>query len=212
MPVWRVVASGPSYGNEVWANVFHINPGGTFNHAEVLDAFESFYSQPAPTGGMSILAPLPGVVGTTIGVALTQLSLQELVTPAPPDIRVVSHNGGVGGAGGLPVAVSEVSSWRTSLAGRRHRGRTYIPAVHSSHLVSGPGNYPSLDPLVHAGWAVQCTHLLQSLLTANAVHPTYSRVESAPHAVTGGYIDSGFDTQRRRGNKAATTRTTFTGP
>lgn len=120
MTVWRVVAAGELYGIERWANVFHINPAGAFNHAEVLDAFENAYSQAATGGGIAWLTPCKGTstTGDIPGVHMSSLTLQRVVDPTVPEIRTVDHQGGQNTTGGLPTELSVVISWKTALAGK----------------------------------------------------------------------------------------------
>lgn len=41
------------------------------------------------------------------------------------------------GTGMLPAQVAAIISWRTGLAGRSHRGRTYLPPANESSIASG---------------------------------------------------------------------------
>lgn len=211
MAVWRVVCSGKLYGTEDWANVFHVNPAGAFNHAEVLDAFENLYTQDASGGGMAWLKPCKGqaVAGEAIGVTLTQMSLQSVLTPAPPEIRTMNHLGGQNTAGGMPLEVSLVVSWKTALAGRSYRGRTFLPPFHENQNDDSGGTLPHPATATVNGLAINAEKLLSDLVTANAVLCVYSRTLAAANTITGGYIDYEWDTQRRRSGGGSGTRVLF---
>lgn len=212
MAVWRVVCSGLLYTAETWANVFHINPPGSFNHAEVLDAFESVYSQDASGGGNGWLKPCKGIaaVGQPAGVSLTSLSLQAVVAPAPPEIRNVSHDGGQNTEGGLPVDVTLCVSWSTAFAGRSFRGRTYLPPWHENKNTDAGGTFPVPDGATVTAVAVNAEKLITDLQAASAPLCIYSRTLGQPNNVTGGYIDHSWDTQRRRGKDLPPVRTLIT--
>lgn len=210
MAIWRVVASGPIYGTERWANVFHVNPAGAFSHAAVLDAFEAAYATPAAGGGLNWLQPCPGEVASGVfGVKLTQLTLQAVADPGIAEVRAMNHDGGQNLAGGLPLECSLVISWRTAKAGRSFRGRTYLPPYHENVNSDAGGTVPHPQPTTVDGLAINCTKLINDLLAANAVLCVYSRKLTQGNTIVGGYIDSGWDTQRRRSVSTATTRVLF---
>lgn len=214
MAVWRVVCSGTLYAVEKWANVFHINPAGTFNHAEVLDAFESVYSQDASGGGSGWLKPCKGIAiaGETPGVHMDKLSLQRVIDPGIPEERLVSHDGGQNTAGGLPLQMSLVVSWRTALAGRSFRGRTYLPPWHENKNDDAGNTLPHPDLATVQAVRVNAEKLLADLLAADAVLVVYSSKLAQANTITGGYIDHSWDVQRRRADSIPAGRTVITGP
>lgn len=211
MPVWRVVCSGDLYGQEAWANVFHVNPGGAFDEEEVFDAFENFYDTAAAGGGMRALNPCPGEVSTgNFGVRLTQLTMQAVEDPAIPFVRTLIAAGGQNTAGGLPLDVSVIISWRTALAGKSFRGRTYLPPFHTNQVTDAGGGVPRLTAATRVALAVQAEALITALVAANAVLCVYSRKPGVgATTIVGGYIDDSFDTQRRRGRSITTSRSLF---
>lgn len=210
MAVWRVVCSGSLYGTERWANVFHINPAGTFDAEAVFDAFEAVYIDDAAGGGMNWLNPCPGEVATGIfGVQFSLITLQAVESPAIPLQRVVSGAGGQNTAGGLPLDTSIIVSWRTAFAGRSFRGRTYLPPFHENQCEDTLGTFPHLAPGTQTGLAVNAEALLTQLTAADAGLCVYSRTNGNANTIVGGYIDNNFDTQRRRGITVAPTRVVF---
>jgi hypothetical protein len=207
--VYRITCSGFLYGSETWANVFHVDVTGSPTDAAVLDAFENVYSVNHTGGGLAWLDPCRGNAGGIVGVQLTALSLQALVTPAPPVIRNVAHNGGQNTAGGLPVDTSIVVSWRTGLAGRSYRGRTYLPPWHETKNDDSTGTFPVPDSTTVTGITVNAAGLISELAGISAPLVVYSRTLSSAHTITGGFVDLSWDTQRRRGKSLPDVKVLF---
>lgn len=206
MAIWRLTASGSIYGMEKWANVFHCDIAGAPNEVGIFTALGAFYTG-SPNG---VLLHCPGDVASgTVGVKLTQFSLQAVDSPAPPIVTLRNDQGGQNTAGGLPVDVSMVISWRTNLAGRSYRGRTYCPPFHENKNDDGPGLMPSPSVSTINSVKNACSKLLTDMGTAGAPLVVYSRKLRAGRPIIGGYIDNAWDTQRRRSNAQPTTRTTF---
>jgi hypothetical protein len=207
MAVYKVIASGALYGVEKWANVFHIDVAGTPDSNQIFDDFGYFYS-----GGASpILFHCPGTVATgTVGVKLTQLSLQAVVNPGVPILRQLTSQGQQNSSPGLPTDVSLVISWTTARAGRSYRGRTYLPPFHSNRNTDGAG----LMPQPTSTCVTQVTQQAEQLLTDLGSHSSPMVVWSPTHSfhtpVAGGYVDNEWDTQRRRSKQQPKTRLSFT--
>jgi hypothetical protein len=213
MAVWRVTVSGSLYTDEQWANVFHVDKGGGASDSDIMDAFEALYSTNHTGGGLSLLFPCTGnAFGGVIGVQMRRITMQAVVSPGVPIERLVSHNGGQSTPGGLPVEVSLVISWRTALAGRSFRGRTYMPPWHENKNDDTGGTFPSPDSATITGQLVNIEGFLGDLVAADAPLVVYSRKLGEAHTVTGGFIDHAWDTQRRRGAGQTTSRSTFTTP
>lgn len=207
--VYRVVASGQLYGVETWNNVFHVDATASVDHNDVLDAFEDVYNVAHTGGGTSWLNPCRGTAGGVTGVSLLLLSIQAVVTPAPPLIRTMNHTGGQNTAGGLPVDVAEVVSWRTALAGRSFRGRTYLPPWHENQNDDSTGTFPIPTAATVAAVAVNAAGLITELAGISAPLAVYSRKLSSAQHVLGGFIDNNWDTQRRRSKSQPTVRVSF---
>jgi hypothetical protein len=208
--VWRVVVSGSLYSVESWANVYHIDPIGSFSHSDVMDAFEDAYANAASGGGMGFITPCPGTVATgLVGVHMSAISLQAVSSPGIPEVRGVSHNGGQNTAGGLPVDTCLVISWRTLRAGRSYRGRTYLPPFHENQNDDSGGTFPVPLLATVTALTVNANKLVDDLVAADAPLVVYSRKLAAAEAIQGGYIDTSWDTQRRRGAGVVSTRVLF---
>jgi hypothetical protein len=213
MAIWRVTVAGNYYNNnEQWNNVFHIDSSGTPGTA-TLDAFENAYNVAATGGGMSFLNPCPGTVATGVtGVKMDRIMMQAVVAPAPPIVRSVSHQGGQNTAGGLPLDVTPCLSWTTARAGRSYRGRTYLPVWHENQNDDTGGVPPQPLGTSITGVLINAKKLVNDLVAASTPLVIYSRVLAAGQAVTGGYMDTNWDTQRRRSKSQSTVRATFTIP
>lgn len=210
MAVWRAVCSGSIYGSERWANVFHVNPAGVFNHGDVMDAFEAAYATAASGGGIAWVTPCPGEVSSGFfGVIFNQITLQAVTDPGIAEVRTVNHPGGQNTPGGLPIDVSLVVSWRTTKAGRSFRGRTYLPPYHENVNEDTGATVPHPAVATITGLAVNAGKLIDDLVVANAPLVVYSRKLTQANSIVGGYIDTGWDTQRRRGKSYGTARELF---
>jgi hypothetical protein len=204
MAIYRVTASGQLYGIEKWANVFHVSVIGTLNEASVFTCFETFYGN-ATTG---ILFLCTGQIsGNPPGVNLTQLAIQPVVNPTPPITKTVSYIGGQNVQGGLPVDVSLCISWRTTLAGRSYRGRTYLPPFHSNRGTDGVSVMPAPTTATVTFVKTAAAKLINDCVTASCPLYVYSRKLHDGTAITNGYVDNAWDTQRRRSKSQPTTRT-----
>jgi len=212
MAIWRITVNGELYGVEKWANVYHVDGSPGAPPTGVLDAFENAYNVAAAGGGMSFLNPCAGTVATgLVGVHMSSITAQAVVTPAPPILRSVDHKGGQNTAGGLPVDVALCITWKTPLAGRSYRGRTYLPPWHSNQLLDTAG-MPEPVPASRAAVVVNAKKLVTDLDGLAWPLVVYSRSLGSAQLVTAGHIDSNWDTQRRRSNKQPTVRSQFTTP
>lgn len=204
MAIYRVTASGTLYGVEKWANVFHVSAIGDINDNALFKPFEDFYGH-ASTGILFLCTGATG--GSTNGVVMNQLSWQAVSNPAPPVTKVENYIGLQNTAGGLPVDVSLVISWRTTRAGRSYRGRTYLPPMHSNRSSDTGGVMPAPTAATMTFVKVAAAKLINDLVLASYPLYVYSRKLHDGTAVTNGYIDNAWDTQRRRSKSQPTTRT-----
>lgn len=211
MAIWRVTVAGELYGVERWANVFHVDKGPAVDPGDVTAIFEDWYGTPGAGGGLLKYSTGNGFSGP-IAVHASQISMQAVVTPAPPFIDAVDINGGQNTDGGLPVDCSVVISWRTALAGRSYRGRTYLPPWNENtnsdvgFVMPRPSTAAITDVIDGIEWA------LEELVTVGAPLVVYSRKLGSAQTVTGGYIDDAWDTQRGRSKSQPTSRFQFTTP
>jgi hypothetical protein len=151
MGVWRVAVdlTGPSLPNG-GVNIWHIRTGQevgdvTYEQAigDAMDALHDFYEA----------AKVTYAAGTSIN---WDGQAQEIDTDAP---RVVSGQTpwGVSGTGdmGMPAANAMIVQWRSALATRRGRGRTFIgPVKQSAGEANGTPEEPSRTSLLAAAQAL----------------------------------------------------------
>lgn len=211
MTLYRAVVSGELYGTEKWANVFHLQLFGAPDFSGLGAAFVKFYV--SGSAQHNVLHHCAGsVAGPTIGVHLSQFSLQAVTSPGIPLVAALDSKGEQNALGGMPVDTCIVVSWRTALAGRSFRGRTYLPPFHSIFMKDGAGLMPSLDPVAQNNLAAASATLLADLRALDSPLVVYSRKSGNSTEVTGGYIDNEWDTQRRRSKSQPKTRVVFSGP
>jgi hypothetical protein len=212
MPNWRVTISGELYTAERWVNTWCVT-GSAITEASVVTAFDNAYAVDAAGGGYGFLRPCCGNAfgGGVIGVHMSDIAIQLIQSPPPVATHhAVSHNGGQNTPGGLPVDVSPVLSLQTAFAGRSFRGRVYLPPWHENQNIDTGGIFPQPDPTAMAGIAINAKKLADDLVAAGTPLAVYSRKLATANTVTTGYIDSNWDTQRRRSNRQPTSRVTFT--
>lgn len=128
-----------------------------------------------------------------------------------PDIVVASDGPGVVASDLLPGQVSGIGSWRTDLAGRKYRGRVYIPFPAESH-----------NDVTGIPTAAYVT-LLDTLLTALSVTRTvggggntadlrcvlFHRSTNTSDQIVAQVARPRWATQKRRGNYGRTNPTPF---
>ena len=150
------------------------------------------------------------VTGHLIGqmapnVTVTNINLRDLTTAGGAILDVPMTSGNVGTASGSPLsnAMALVASWRTGLAGRSFRGRTYVPGVTSVQLAAGSDNLVStgtttaLVGVMNALVSQLATAGYELVITSfrNAGAPRTTAVSTVPNAII---VNQKLDNQRRR--------------
>lgn len=151
MTVWRVPVeiswNGPgSPGVNVWHVRCNSGLGADATELQAaVDSIHTFYEQLGGDGAVAnpILAP-----GATLRLGtVLEVSSESQGSPTWVDIP------GVAGATAAPPALQVCISWRTSLAARRGRGRTFLGPL-SGELVASDGT-PSPALMQEANYAAQ---------------------------------------------------------
>lgn len=122
------------------------------------------------------------------------------VYPFVTDVRNAGL--GTGGLGIAPPQVAGLISWRTPLAGRKNRGRSYLPYVADADM--DPDGTPAA---VYLTKLETFANLMLPPLTVGTPPDTSTikfSIANSPHAfqpvgVSDWRIENGFATQRRRG-------------
>jgi hypothetical protein len=192
---------------DVTINTFHFNVGtvGTAAYNSINTNLSRFYSVAGTTSGAAVDDFLSAVIAGTYNLDL------YLMTDPEPRSPVATYSGtltpGTGKA--LPSEVALVASFQgTPTSGQiqaRRRGRVYIGPLDADAADSA-GTRPAqqlIDTLT------EVSERLMTECTASAIPwIVYSPTGSLFTAVTNGWVDNSFDTQRRRG-EAATARYTW---
>lgn len=127
-----------------------------------------------------------------------------------PEIRTLTITTGVGT--GLPNEVAAVISYRSGegsssggTSNPRRRGRLFIGPLEATALATG-----TTDSVLNATFQAALVSAAEDVLGTSqpVTWQQYSRASDVFNAVTGGFVDNAWDTQRRRG-AAATNRTVW---
>lgn len=124
-------------------------------------------------------------------------------TSAPVDCVVSGFTGVSMGDSGAPVpaAVSGLITWKTGLAGRSFRGRTYLAGVSNNYVQADGSQWqPSFVPTLQAA-AQAFNDLLVGATTVTGLD-VYSEKNNTKAPVTAVLFRPYFGTQRRRAEQA----------
>lgn len=145
---------------------------------------------------------------STNGLELTSYNKADSTPRAP--VLTNFYNLAPTGTTALPPEVSLCLSFQAAKASglpqARRRGRIYLPYMDEANNDSS--GRPS-TAMVNGIVAAATTLLAASDAATGWGWAVYSTVTGTPAAITDGWVDNEWDTQRRRG-RPATTRTTFT--
>ena len=167
IPVTVTQAALPSPAMNIW----HCRAAG--NEAAVLNALEAFYSD------ISELYATGAVI--TFGDNMIR-DPYGTPTYAPTDLRTVSAGGGSGDADPAPVLLSACVSWRTAVATRSGRGRSFLGPVSRRWLQN--------DGTIHSALLSMVTNAANDLVdaslgTADWAVGVYSGKDSMIRDITG---------------------------
>jgi hypothetical protein len=183
-------------------------PGGfsEANRNEVSTRLISFFNDDPPGGNAGNVATH---IGGQVNRAGCKIKMYDLgVAPGDREPEEVSWTlGAKSGSAGvdLPTEVALCASFYATINRPRRRGRVYVGPFHAGSVQAEggdgrPSNALRLNLLEAAAWLA-----LESGTCQLAV---LSRADGVARAVTHGWVDNAFDTQRRRGLKS-TLRTEF---
>jgi len=134
--------------------------------------------------------------GMNSSISLVQIQVR-LLDPSNP--LAVDYTTGLpvsGAIAGTPEAanVTNTLSWRTGLAGRKYRGRTYVPAIDESQATAGDTTTGATGTL----FSIIASHFL-TILTSGTQFPSIFHLATNTFTQIVGYvIESVLDSQRRR--------------
>lgn len=128
-------------------------------------------------------------------VALTQVQIR-LYDPANPlayDLAVTPNPGNRGGTAEAG-NVTQTISWRTGLAGRKYRGRIYVPALAEPDVTSND----LVGSVVSAVFSAAALALYSGALANGVVPAVFHRSTATYTPVNSHVVESIVDSQRRR--------------
>lgn len=196
--------------------------GVTIAHSALIaSAVADFYNL-TPTGGT---AP----IGVNISDEMSRINFptidvyDHLVGGSPVFSTINASLPAAGGAVPLPAEVAVVASFHADLTGlvevvpgapagpagdtrprARKRGRVFIgPLIQGTTETAGTTARPNATFLGHLNAAMEDLRDKAALLAAGIAWIVYSDTAVAGDAVVGGWVDDAYDTQRRRGPRAA---------
>lgn len=183
------------------------------NALEATQRLDAFYSD-VQAGGNAVITYYPEDVLSGI----VEMKVYDITDPeprAPIFEGSVDHSTELGTGNAIPEEVAVCLSFAADpVSGqpmRRRRGRVYLgPFTTSSLDVDATTGRPIPNPNMVTTIALAAEGLLAAN-DAGMSWAVWSRAAGALYAVTNGWIDNAFDTQRRRGADA-TARTIFPAP
>jgi hypothetical protein len=198
---------------DVFINNWYFRNDGTLAtqpeiHASIKKVLDSFYITPA-TGGPSLSSFFP------LGIASPLLYRIYNLGEAPPRTRNQLESAPITAsrAGPLPYEVALCLSFYAGQNVPRRRGRVFVGPFGTNALAGSVGNLPIPSSTLMATLADRASAVGRT--TENVTWVMVTRGGTVPpfepanaRVITNGWVDSGWDTQRRRG-LAATGRTAF---
>lgn len=189
---------------DVFVNTFHFLTAGM--GAPILDnlsgRLEALYNGPgtgaAPQGPLGLY--MSNVINRNIGAC--EIKFYDLSTPQPriPTVRTWTLFQGESAAINLPAEVAICSSFYAGQNIPRRRGRIYIGPMASQCIEEGPTERARPSGPVRQLIAQKTRQL--AVNAEGGEWAVYSKADGTAHAVTAGWVDDAFDTQRRRGEDA----------
>lgn len=194
--VSQVTVGGALAGGETWANVLNFRriSGQTFDLTHALDLTAAV---------RSAYANLQGFWPST--TVLQQFTVRDLAVPgsSPFVLSTVPLAGSGTLADALPNDLCSVVTLETGLAGRRGRGRIFLPAPTKAALVSTAAGGPQFTQAYLTAAANFAQDLATWTVPPDTALVVVSRVDNLSRFVQRGYVDSKADTLRRRDNRQA---------
>lgn len=192
--VYRIACNITAPNCNPAANIYHVTNGqtGDVGIGAVLTAFKTFYDAIATFFG----------TGTNISIGA---SVRD-VSVTPNRIIAVSPLASVGSSGGepLPANAALVVTWRTALAGRSFRGRTYLGPSTETVNSSGVAASGTVNTISTAANALitnidAIAGMNFGVYAFRRTQPPYSETPfDASEPITSATVNGLWDSQRRR--------------
>lgn len=195
--VVRIVLSGTLYGGEIWSTGFWMTDTGVESNADAVslaDIITGTLTSSDASGAVRIQAGLTWSTQTT----WTKTTVYSYNAGGNHAVYIGEYDlpAAVQGVqnSGVPNQVACVVSLRTGVAGRRNRGRMYMPLTGYGFSASGQLHDSDVAKIA-AGWAAAFTDINASdtgkVVVVSAVGGTFQHVSQV-------IVDSKADTQRSR--------------
>jgi hypothetical protein len=175
-------------GPELATNIFHVDGFGIpVSSTDVDDIATAFATWDA---GIETVRQ-----GSSV---LSMIRVREVGGPGGPVHERPQSNAGTGTGDALPLQIAMVCTWRTASAGRRFRGRTYLPHSHTNALSDSGNGYPVWSNGAKGTVAAAADQLITDVSAIGGVLVVASAAGSVNTPITNGQVGSIPDTQRRR--------------
>lgn len=187
-----VFGAGDIFDVSFWADGIVMN-----SNSDAAAAATTLATAFAATG---VASALKGAIGSNDAFTGASVYCYPTGGPTATYIGHASIASGVGSSTAQgPLQNSLVATYITSVAGRRHTGRSYLPYTGGQYNAAGNNVSSSALSALLTGWVL----LLNNFMAANsgsAITVVSSKGSSQTH-VTQVRMDSKVDTQRRRSNR-----------
>lgn len=205
--------------DDVIVNTFHVDWAGggaitTGDYVNLRDRLITFYETAyngEPSGPGLHFAPW-------VNIANVRFTVYDLDDPTPrvPVYDVYDAfdlSQPVNSSMPLEVAcvVSYRANYQSGVARARQRGRIYLGGFSANGMLVGTAsNFPAFSSDMTNQIGIAAGNLLTNLISDDWVWVVYSRTGDASYPIVAGWVDTEFDTQRRRGNVNAGARDPWT--
>lgn len=159
-----------------------------------------FIAKPEPFDALATAASIRAVWESTVmpfltnNVILTEVQVTDYSAPGGATGAASSGVAGSSTSSALPPNCTIALSWRTGLAGRSYRGRTYLPGIGEDKVSSGG----VIDSSFVTSLLGMGTALIAAMASEDAVMVVASRKLGSGQTITSCIVDPTVDTQRRR--------------
>ncbi len=188
-------------------NTFHFAgiPASQADRDAIFTAIQRFYNLLSGAQTASVASYLSDAIDRAVPVQRIMYDTSGLLSGPPIDdadllLAPAANNEE------LPSEVAAVASFYSGAASNvaTGRGRIYLGPLTQGVVAIGPNQYPELDN----GFRTNVVEAMKELEDATPANPWAVRLVQGGsvvfHDVDGGFVDSAFDTQRRRGEQALT--------
>lgn len=189
--VAKVIMSFSS-DTRVFQNVFHVSAPAPWSSTELSDLAIDYVQWWNST--------YKARMSSDVSLTLVQTRKLDPASPLGVDYPVIPPIPGTLANPSVPSNATLTMSWRTGLAGRRFRGRSYVPGIVQADVSTvDSASSPLVNALLAAGTQLITTALRHGVLTIfHAPNVTPSPFDNLFNDVTTVVVENLIDSQRRR--------------